>query len=328
MIRVASISTLSRALSPVVHNEVMPFGHDYPKGAAKKQRTMPINVERDGKITREMVPIISGNSIRGISRRLLVDHSLDELGINLEDLLGNKEDARRLLFFLRNGGLTPKGSTIEKAHAGVYEETQAKLPFLQVLGGVYLGHHFEGCVKIGITIPLTVETMPIFKNVLAKEHLEEIEGKPLPHIHDLFGETRYTRRAAVGDSEDDKESMIYGTEIIPAGTYFYSWASVVSPYESAIKTFKAMFWLLSEYGLVGGMTGRGHGKMLFSHIYTDNNGTRKLTNDDYQKYVNYLRENGDEIKKFLKGIPNKFRTQSKPETAHSKAKSNVSSEAV
>ncbi|MBO8138789.1 MAG: hypothetical protein H0Z40_11840 [Desulfotomaculum sp.] len=70
--------------------------------------------------------------------------------------------------------------------------------------------------------------------------------------------------------------MIYGTEAIPAGTTFFSLATVVSPYEHAVLAFKAIAFLMEQYGYVGGMTGRGHGKIMFDFIYTDKNGSQKL----------------------------------------------------
>lgn len=315
----ASIATLSRALSPIVHNEVMALGYEYPKGAAKKQRTMPINIERDGVVTREMVPVVSGNSIRGIARRLLIDHTFIQLDINLEELIKNREDARKILFFFRNGGLTAKGTTALKTLAGEYENTLSRIPFLQLLGGVYQGHHFEGCAKVGIAIPITMETLPVIKSTIAQEHLKELQEKALPSVHDLFGETRYTRRASVGEPSDDKESMIYGTELIPAGTYFYSWASLVSHNNSVSLAFKAMYYLLSEYGYIGGMTGRGHGKMLFSNIYTDEDGTSGLSVDDYKAYVEYLNQNKKDIIEAIKELPDRFKAETKNE-GKSKAK--------
>ncbi|MBO8138788.1 MAG: hypothetical protein H0Z40_11835 [Desulfotomaculum sp.] len=58
---------------------------------------MPVLIEKDGQVTRHSVPVISGNAFRGIERRLLIDHSLDVLDINMEEIMQSKEEARRVL---------------------------------------------------------------------------------------------------------------------------------------------------------------------------------------------------------------------------------------
>lgn len=311
--QIASVVTLGRSLSPIVHNEVMHFGYEYPKGASKKQRRMPIMVEKDGQVFREEVPVISGNAARGLERRLLIDRTFDALEVNLEGLIGNKEDARRVLFFFRNGGLTPKNTKALKVHVSVYEQTKAKLPFLDLLGGVYQGHHFEGAAKIGVLMPVTKETYSIFSKAIPQKYRDILEGSPLPELNDLTGEVRYTRRAAGGESED-KESMIYGTEVIPAGTYFINWSSVITPYDHTMKAFRAMLWLLSEYGYVGGMSGRGHGQISFDMQYTDNNGSREINQNDYLEYLDYLKKNKQDILETMKNIPELFKWEGKDES--------------
>jgi hypothetical protein len=321
MIKTASIGSLGLSLSPIVHGEVMDINYEKNRipGAANKQRTMPIMLlSKEDQITLEKVPVVSGNAVRGLGRRLLVDHSLDALEVNFNELFTTKEEAKRVLYFFRNGGLTPSGTAIEKVQIGTYEAIQSKIPFLLALGGVYQGHHFEGCVKVGIQIPIAKETLPLYKNMISKKHLEILEEKPLPAIDKLttLHEMRYTKRA--GDEKiEDKEAMIYGTEVIPAGIYFYSWSSVVTHYDSAILAFRAMNWLLQEYGVLGGMTGRGHGKMQFSLLYVDDDGERELNPKDYTDYIDYLKANRKEIIEAIKSIPEKLKytTKTKQEKA-------------
>ncbi len=314
MIKTASVNSLGYALSPIVHNEVMEFEHNYSKGAAKKTRTMPIFIQGDGsdgqkEAVLEKIPVISGNSKRAIARRLLVDRSLDILEIQMDKLFKSKEDARRVLYFFRNGGLTPFGVKVEKVKVGTYETIYSAIPFLLLLGGVYQGHHFEGLGNFGFEIPITKETLPIYKDCMSQEHLEIIEKKTLPGNNDLtsFVEMRYTRTASTEEQVEDKEAMIYGTEVIPAGIYFYSWSSVVSTYDSAILAFRAANYLMQEYGLVGGMTGRGHGRMQYSLSYTDENGKRALTEKDYTNYVDYLKANKKTIIEAIESIPEKLK---------------------
>ena len=310
MLKTARITGLGYVLTPIVHNEVLPYGYESGKGAAKKQRTMPVIIEHGGRVVRWQIPVVSGNAIRGLGRRLLIDRSFKELALNMQDLLGNKEEARRMLFFFRNGGLTPRDVTVEKIQAGTYEWIQSSIPFLHALGGIYQGHHFEGHVKVGIQVPMTVETYALYKNILSPEHRKILEAKQLPALNDLLAEMRYTRRAGEEQGED-AEAMIYGTEVIPAGTYLGSWASIITPDESAVKAFRAMFWLLAEHGCVGGMSGRGHGKIVFLFRYADENTERELQAEDYQDYLDYLRHHAGEIKEAIKSIPKLLKWKAK-----------------
>lgn len=314
MLKSASVSSLAQALTPIVHNEVMDLNFESRKGDAKRQRRFPFLVTRDGKTVRENFPVVTGNANRGLERRLLVDHSFDILDFDMDKLLGGKkEDVRRVTYFLRNGGLTPGGIKADRIAVGTYHDIQTRIPFLQALGGVYNGHHFEGSVKIGISEPMTVETFPLFAGMMAESQRVVLESAPLPSAADLVGVVRYTRRAAAAERGEDKEAMIYGTEAIAAGTRFYSFGTVVSHYESAILAFRAMYFLLGEYGYVGGMTGRGHGRMVYDILYTDEHGQRELAARDYEEYAEHLRKHRDEILDAIKMIPEKLTFSGKEE---------------
>jgi len=307
MLKSASVSVLSQALTPVVHNEVMELGYSGQKGEAKRQRRFPVLVTKEGRTVRENVPVVSGNANRGLERRLLIDRSLDILDLNMDELLGGKkEDVRRVTYFLRNGGLTPGGIKADRVSVGTYHEIQTRIPFLLALGGVYNGHHFEGSVKVGISQPMTVETLPLYAGMMPERHRAMLESAALPSATDLVSVVRYTRRAAAGERGEDKESMIYGTEAIAAGTYFYSFGTVVSHYDSVLLTFRAMYFLLGEYGYVGGMTGRGHGRMTYDILYTDEHGQRGLEARDYEEYVDYLKSHRDEILAAIREIPQRL----------------------
>lgn len=306
MITTQNLIGIGTALSPIVHNEILEYGADTGrKGEAKHQRTMPFILQtRTGSHIIE-VPVVSGNAMRGLMRRLLIDFSLDTLDIKLGEIFNKPEEARKVLQFIRGGGLTAKDSVLKPVTAGTYAEIRSALPFLSLLGGVFQGHHFEGSCKIGILIPLTQETYPLYENIVGK-NISDISNLPkLDDIRILNKAVRYTRKAESERTQTtDKEQMIYGTDTIPAGTTFFTLNTCITEELGTKLAFKAMFALLEQYGYVGGMSGRGHGKMTFEYSYTEDNQNVILDIPTALKdYSNYLLENKEEIIKALQSIP-------------------------
>ena len=289
------------ALSPVVHNEIFDLGYTKVKGAANKQRMMTYALhDEDGNAINALVPVVSGNSIRGIARRLLFDFSFAALETTIGELIPSNEEAKRITYFFRNGGLTPKGFSPVPAKIGTYAKIRT-IPWLGLLGGVYLGHQFGGSLSTSILMPVTRETLPLCSDTVKKE----MEGKSLPPLSDLqsLHSIRYTRRADE-DNEDenrddtaekDPEAMIFGTEYIPAGTVFDFTASIDSDDEGVVAAFFAALALLSRHGKIGGMNGRGHGYVKF-----------QLGIDEAQcleRYEDYLVKHKDDIIANIRSIP-------------------------
>ncbi len=303
--RIVGVAT---ALTPIVHSEVLSYKEDVEskmgknKGRPKRQRTMPFILSSGRNPVYVNIPVVSGNAMRGLMRRLLVDFSLETLGIRIGDIIEKPDDAHRTLFFIRCGGVSDKGTKPERVPAGTYDRLRRALPFLSLLGGAYQGHHFEGSCKVGILIPLTQETYPIFKGVGGDADIET-----LPRLDDLRGITddgreaeaayavsRYTRRGE-NEKSESKESMIYAFEQLPAGTRFFSFNSCTTDDVGTRLAFKAMFALLAQYGCVGGMSGRGHGRVEFDFNNLD-------ASSALQEYAEYLAQHKDSIIAGLRAI--------------------------
>lgn len=303
MLKRQVIKGTALSLSPIVHNEVLEYRSSVEKGAAKKQRTMPFVCKNENGFDQiYRVPVVSGNSLRGIGRRLLMDHSFDILGYTVSDIL-KSADARRVAYMFYSGGLTPAGVSPKAVSVGTYDQIRVAIPFFGLLAGVYMGHHFEGCCKVGILVPITKETYPLYSESIP----DSIDKDRLVSVDSLLTTSaiRYTRRATEEKVEDgDKEAMIYGTETIPAGTHFWHYNTCVTDSEGAHLAFAAMFALLAQRGSVGGMTGRGHGQVSFSfQVEKDGQTTALDIRDSIERYDAFLVENSDTIKKSIAAIP-------------------------
>lgn len=326
MIKTSTISGIAKALTPIVHSEILSWTEsqknktDSDKGKPKATRTMPFLIQAldettktllpDTVLTKKDIPVVSGNGIRGLERRLIADFSFNALGYTIGDIFPDASEAKKVHQFIYGGGLSPKGQSPVAVAAGTYAKMQDAIPFLSLLGGVYEGHHFEGSCKIGIFIPITQETYHLCKEILPPNLCNPIS---LPSILDFEMKTdeaiRYTRRAESEPTEEkspDPEAMIYGIQVIPAGTSFATYNTCTSSNEGAILAFNAMFALLADYGYVGGMSGRGHGQM----VYTMHCANGEVLNPEsaMQAYADHLLAHKEEIKNAIKSIPANFKT--------------------
>lgn len=314
------------ALSPVVHGMLLSEADVAKRKSDGGSNMLPQRVVKYfvGNEIKD-VPLVSGNAIRGEARRLLVSHSLSVLGVDpdhkLSDLTHTKEaDARRLAGLFLRGGVTPADITGVATTADAYDKVR-KIPFLGLLGGVYLTHHFEGACHIGSFVPLTKETYPLFKDI------SEIDDPAsLPFLADLSNREpiRYTRRAETAsisnadqefkvtskadqkngtESDTDKDGAIYGFEYIPAGTKFICYNDCASDDEGVQLAFHAMFALLSLHGYIGGKSAAGHGHCLFDLAIDNENAI--------EAYDDYLIAHKDEIFELIGMIPNNFKAMSK-----------------
>lgn len=307
------------SLSPIVHDEIMGvnYADEKEKGAVNPFRKMPFVVQNPESASyyATSIPVVSGNGIRGLGRSLLVDYSLDDvLHINFSKLYDRPETARRVSYMFMKGGLTPKGAKIVASQVGAYEKIKDALPWLGLLGGVYICHHFEGDGKIGILVPVTQETATLYEKDFPMTPEEKEKLIPLASLK--REEVRYTRRAiAKNQSEfpnqekkgtEDKEAAIYGKETLAAGTEFFSVNNCISDNEGVQLAFRAMFALLSQYGYIGGMSGRGHGQVIFTYEGLDPKTALK-------EYTDYLLTHKEDIITALKALPELLQSTLKDE---------------
>ena len=336
------ITGIGTAISPIIHGEVTDVTPEEGRPGEKPQlkpkvkRTMPFYLkDSDGQQKLYQVPVISGNGLRGLGRRLLFDFTLDFLEIKIGDLVSKQIEARALLQFLRGGGLTAKSTSVLPVTPGTFAELRRKLPMLDLLGGVFKGHHFGGSCNVGILVPLTDETRRHLDSVMPEE-LEIELAEMLPDLLHSGEEgtnpvVKYGRMAEE-EKNEEKEQMIYGSEVIPAGIKFFSYNTCTSENEGTLLAFKAMFALLQQHGYVGGMSSKGHGQMAFDFRLTNAaewtdahdpmNPSEALT-----AYASYLEGHKEDIIAALTSIPRVLQSQEpKPAKGTKTAKENTAAE--
>jgi RAMP superfamily len=209
-------------------------------------------VQPDGRAV--PVPVISGNSVRGVLRRtgeLLLRDVLDYEG----------QLPLAAAHALRGGGSLARVSG-EPLSGSRLRRLRALVPQIGVFGCAAGGRIIDGCLQVGKLWPHVAECA----------HLPGIPPAPPPSAELVQLET-YTRRdetdyhdfAAAAASQDglqedpDSLLMTYRIETFPVGTRFAAWFRLTraSALEAAFFTDLLAAWTVS--GRIGGRTATGHG---------------------------------------------------------------------
>lgn len=308
------------ALAPISHGYIRAMNEKDKEGEENilRFRQLPFLIkEGENRLTEKDLYCVSGNGMRGLGRRLMFHHCFqDVLDIHFDELLKEHTPLHRryVVNLFENGGSTPKGS---KAAGGVpastYDEVLKDLPMLDLLGGVYITHHFNGAAIIGNLILRTKETQDFF----TKQHplfADDATDLPLASVIDVKIE-RHTKSQSNRDASLYQDSMssdenaknnlksaaIYGAEVLPVGTSFY-WESALryTPNEGTALAFDAFLALIARHGFIGGMNSKGYG-----YVNIDFDGLD--TKDAVEKFDQYLLDHKDDVIKGIHLIADEFK---------------------
>ena len=261
-----------KALQPIVHNdwEATDAFRSIPYVLQHAPNELDVADEEAYYI--EDVPVVSGNSLRGIGRRHFIQHTLEEvLELDLGELTKDiwaanswAKNCRYLTMLFYKGGVSPDGMKPKPSRAGAYEEAIKALPFLDLLGGVYGAHHIEGCLKVGFLVPRTVETQALY---VAKAEdrasglitLEQLKKgiKTIIQMHSSLPMDQ------MEPHDGEKRMMPWKSIALPAGTEFYFRASCDTQYLATMLAFHAFVGILAQYGFIGGANRAGYGRVLY-----------------------------------------------------------------
>lgn len=254
-------------LSPLIH------GGDDKEGTATPFRRMKYLV--GGRIVE--IPIMSGNAIRGILRRVAMDRYLE--------LIGYTEQLSEPLYYaLFSGGALEKGAATHTIDLPMVQSIRNNIPPLSVFGAAMANFIMEGKLEVGMGVPIAIET-------------EGYTGRPGNHsIWELLGDTYYTRRDDLREQkaghergDDTAHQMKYEFEYLAAGTQLAHIFVLrqTDPVETACfyDTMKQF-----EDGRLGGRAGIGHGKFKWSYQPPWGN---------EEPYVAYCHDNAEDMRKFL-----------------------------
>ncbi len=180
------------AKSPISHGE---FKEGTDIGNSVEFRRIPII--KDGKIYD--VPVLSGNSTRGVVRRLLAREMVDKF--NLKDELGAKFD--KFYIAVANGGNLDKSmdTSINPQYIAKIRKT---VPMLSLFGAALYKFMLTGIVNIGFAVPRCYEFGT------AKVKLDDI-------LHDVGMVRQFDKNIA---NFEDLKPMPYTLETVNTGTVF------------------------------------------------------------------------------------------------------------
>lgn len=243
-------------------------------------------IQPDGSV--EEVPIISGNSIRGLLRDRGMLHMLRTLGYGINEETGEVRGLSLAAFyFLFSGGALTKtgnrGLDVDEAR-----HWRDLIPLVAIFGGAMGNQILPGKVKVGKAIPICSETAHLLPERF-------VDGNELKSIWDLCQEEAYTRRddekseklrqliapkvrglleakaaeerKKLGTSEDvagetgQKQQMRYFVETLAAGTRLFWEVTLDDVTDLEFEAFAVCLAEFARWPYIGGKSGVGHGKV-------------------------------------------------------------------
>jgi hypothetical protein len=275
------INGTARSLQPIIHRANTPDEGVLALGNQSFHRKMKVFYE--GKPV--LLPVISGNSIRGIMRRLGGESFLELLQLDPNQI------HPKLYYLLFSGGSLEEGGGKGKRKSNnegqskpakiVMEELRRKIPLVSLLGCSYQNQILQGKVMVDFLIPYVDE-------------VAELYGKPKPGIRagEITDWLFYTR---VDDLEQDEKQfsnqMIYTMEYILPGIEFIHCFTLMGTSVVETALFVHLLEELRTFGHIGGKIAQGHGRVEFNYEVSS-----ELSS---APYLDYIRNNRETILKFL-----------------------------
>lgn len=288
-------------LSPIVHGEIPPEKEKKDDNVLAFRR-MPFLIKsgNGGDPTVDLVPVVSGNALRGIMRDILSQHLFETLGVD-------PAGVNPFVFhFLTAGGVSPRGSKDGGAeNIALRREVRRLFPLVRLFGGVLVAQHLPGTLISGIAVPLVrgLEYVTGHDGVVGVRDLnggvatvrymrkDDTAWGPAEKI------TQLTKEAKKGQGEGTEErgaQMPYGVQIYPAGvplaqSFLLLEADpvVLSMFDLAVSEFCGM-------GIVGGASRAGHGRVKAEYRAVDVDGN-PVPRDGGELYVRWLVDNKQAI---------------------------------
>ena len=150
------------------------------------------------------VTLVSGNSIRGIWRRIGAEHLLNTIGMTQEEC---KVDLYHKLF--TGGSLNSSSDDIQVTFR---REVRAKVPFMSIFGTALDSFILKGKLICGFMYPVCRQTTKYTGIESEKD------------VYEFISSEFYTRRDDYEEQQDEvidkSNQMIYDGEVLIAGTKF------------------------------------------------------------------------------------------------------------
>lgn len=224
------------------------------------------------------IPVVSGNSLRGILR----DHAADLFWQHL----GRPELPAPVFHLLWSGGSLAKAGANHALSSRQLAKVRAMVPVVSVFGGSGAGRIIEGKLRVGKLTPICTETAHLLPPDLADTatssvwdalQIEEftrcddakrdqlapaIEGASIPAIESGQAVLLDLDDEPVEKPETPAQQMRYGVETMAAGSRLHWWMSLhgITDVEAAMIAGAIDAWTDSG-AHIGGRSATGHGRL-------------------------------------------------------------------
>ena len=277
-------------------------------------------VQPTGKV--ERVPVISGNSIRGILRDKGMFAMLNMLGYGVDESTGkvNGLPLQSFYFLFSGGSLVSTGA--EGLDIGYFRQMRELIPLIGLFGGAAGNAIMPGKMKIGKLIPVCRETKHLIPQRFVTDGIESIweycqtemftrrddEKNDRVRLMIAGRELSADGSELLFEKQASPQQMMYNVETIAAGTKFF-WKIVLEDVTDV--EFEAFLSTLIEFSKapnIGGKGGTGHGEIAISldkWVEIDSRVNLNGTELDVKlgrKYQDHLIKHGDGIRKFLNNM--------------------------
>jgi len=255
-----------------------PIHHGGDEKTGSESLLRRISYVIDGK--RVEIPYVSGNSIRGILRRLLMSDMLIQLGYQLS--------STKIYHMLFTGGIL---ETVNVKDSGVInlelkKHIRENLVPIALLGTSLGNQIFEGKLKVGNAIPVCRELKDFLPDMV----------EPQLSIYELLDFSFATRLDDLREEREEGEQatqMLYSFEVFVPGTMFYHTFTLEKASQVEYSAFVRMLNLWKSRPYIGGKSAVGMGLIKIHHDYNE---------DDEKEYLEYLKSNRDNIISTIKEL--------------------------
>lgn len=228
------------------------------------------------------VPVISGNSLRGVLRRRAGYKFLELLGIKKEVL------AEGLQHALFSGGMLKRGAEGGIIDTSFVSKVRQNVPYLSLFGTVLGQQMIQSKLDVGQLVPISCQTKGrtgIDSDISIYSLLDE---RAATRRDDMEDKTKGTQ-----DPDEQKQQMRYTHEVLVAGTEFYHYFTLKSCNEIEKGAFWSTIADFCKYPKIGGLGCRGFGMIKLNYNIQD---------EQAQKYEAMVVENKETITKYLKEL--------------------------
>lgn len=263
------IKGIIKAISPIYH------GGDEKTGSTPILRSIAIF---DGS-KQYIIPYVSGNSIRGKLRRLIMK--------DFFIMLDYEPDIKIHHVFYSGGVL----ESTEEMYSYLDLEMRKKIRNFLIplsLFGASIGNQvIQGKLLVGHAYPICKE----YKNFLPEEYQRLPEAQI--SVRNFTDSSFITRRDELQVEDDITVQMKVDYECFIPGTVFYHWFALDYPTDLEFSCFSRVINLLKANPYIGGRSAQGDGNITFKYDI-------ELPDDKF--YIQFVLQNKEEIKKIINSL--------------------------